>query len=131
MKTERILTITRWQLAMMLVLTLLSWVEIPRAVETPDIQQYAQTELPGGALQRPTLRRMNAGTCRGKVVSSSPTALEVEVTQNGTTQVILVRIGRKTKFMSFRRPALGETVEVEYKPEKGSRFGYVVKVINP
>ena len=69
-------------------------------------------------------------TLKGKVKSSSPNMLELQVTGNGATQAGLIRVGLKTNFIPFRRPKVGETVEVEYQDENGSEFGYVVKIID-
>lgn len=66
---------------------------------------------------------------RGEVVASSPKTLEIQVRTGGSSQVIPVKVGLRTRFVPFRRPAVGERVEVEYHHEKGERFGRSVKVI--
>ncbi len=68
---------------------------------------------------------------RGEIVASSPQRLSVKVTgQGGRTEVVTVRVvGLKTKFVPFRRPAVGETVEVKWAPEGGEKFGHVVQVV--
>ena len=69
-------------------------------------------------------------TLKGKVKPSSPNMLELQVTGNGATQAVLIRVGLKTNFFPFRRPVVGETVEVQYQDENGSKFGHVVKIID-
>ncbi len=69
-------------------------------------------------------------TLKGKVLSSSPPMLELQVTANGITQVVLIKVGLQTKFVPFRRPAVGETVEVKYKDENGRKFGHTVRMID-
>jgi hypothetical protein len=66
----------------------------------------------------------------GEVVASSPKSLSVRVSEEGKTpEVINVRVGLKTKFIPFRRPAVGETVKVDYRMENGGKFGYTVQVV--
>jgi hypothetical protein len=45
--------------------------------------------------------------------------------------VTLVKIGKETKFIPFRKPAVGEKLEVQCKEEEGGKFGYVVRVPGP
>ena len=66
---------------------------------------------------------------KGTVVASSPKSLLIQVTGEESSTRISVRVGLKTKFIPFRRPAVGETVEVEYQDENGDKFGYGVRVI--
>jgi len=69
-------------------------------------------------------------TVTGEVVASSPKSLSIRVTQEGeAAEVVNVKVGLKTKFIPFRRPAVGEKVKVEYRPENGDKFGYTVQVI--
>lgn len=69
-------------------------------------------------------------TLKGEVVASSPKSLSVRVTEEGeAAEVINVRVGLKTKFIPFRRPAVGEKVKVDYRDENGGKFGYTVQVI--
>lgn len=66
----------------------------------------------------------------GEVVASSPKSLSVRVSEEGeTAEVVNVRVGLKTKFIPFRRPAVGEKVKVEFKQENGDKFGYTVQVV--
>jgi len=44
-------------------------------------------------------------------------------------EVVNVRVGLKTKFIPFRRPAVGEKVKVEFRQENGDKFGYTVQVV--
>lgn len=66
----------------------------------------------------------------GEVVASSPKSLSIRVTEEGeAAEVINVSVGLKTKFIPFRRPAVGEKVKVEFRDENGGKFGYTVQVI--
>ncbi|HTY21924.1 MAG TPA: hypothetical protein VMC85_02270 [Desulfomonilaceae bacterium] len=66
----------------------------------------------------------------GEVVASSPKSLSIRVTEEGeAAEVVNVRVGLKTKFVPFRRPAVGEKVKVEYMQENGDKFGYTVQVV--
>jgi len=66
----------------------------------------------------------------GEVVASSPKSLSIRVTQEGEgAEVVNVKVGLKTKFIPFRRPAVGEKVKIEYRQENGDKFGYTVQVI--
>jgi hypothetical protein len=69
-------------------------------------------------------------TMTGEVVASSPRSLSIRVTgQDEAVEVQAVRVGLTTKFIPFRRPAVGEKVEVKYAPDNGGMFGHVVQVI--
>ena len=66
----------------------------------------------------------------GEVVASSPKSLSLRVLEEGeTAEVVNIKVGLKTKFIPFRRPAVGEKVRVEYRQENGDKFGYTVQVI--
>ena len=66
----------------------------------------------------------------GEVVASSPKSLSVRVMEEGqAAEIVNVKVGLKTKFIPFRRPAVGEKVQVEYRQENGDKFGYTVEVI--
>jgi len=68
-------------------------------------------------------------TLTGEVVASSPKSLSLRVVDEGeTAELITVKVGLKTKFIPFRRPAVGEKVKVEYRQENGDKFGYTVQV---
>jgi hypothetical protein len=69
-------------------------------------------------------------TLRGAVVASAPKHLSVKVDgEKGTDEVVAVKVGLKTKFVPFRRPTVGEKIEVKFAIEDGSMFGHVVQVI--
>jgi hypothetical protein len=65
----------------------------------------------------------------GEVVASTPKRLSIRVIEEGSTEVVPVKVGLKTKFIPFRRPAVGEKVDVEYQVENGDKFGITVKVV--
>lgn len=66
----------------------------------------------------------------GEVVASSPKSLSIRVAEEGeAAEVVSVRVGLKTKFVPFRRPAVGERVKVDYLKENGDKFGYTVQVV--
>jgi hypothetical protein len=66
----------------------------------------------------------------GEVVASSPKSLSIRVTEAGKdAEVINVRVGLKTRFIPFRRPAVGERVKVDYRTENDEKFGYTVQVV--
>jgi hypothetical protein len=66
----------------------------------------------------------------GEVVASSPKSLSLRVVDEGeTAEVINIKVGLKTKFVPFRRPAVGEKVRVDYRQENGDKFGYTVQVV--
>ncbi len=66
----------------------------------------------------------------GEVVASSPKSLSLRVVDEGeTAEVINIKVGLKTKFIPFRRPAVGEKVRVDYRQENGDKFGYTVQVV--
>ncbi|MEW6347773.1 MAG: hypothetical protein AB1646_01815 [Thermodesulfobacteriota bacterium] len=79
----------------------------------------------------PTTPEPETKTLTGEVVASSPTRLSIRVTkEDDTREVVPVKVGLRTKFVPFRRPATGEKVEVQYVEENGGeKFGKVVQVI--
>lgn len=77
----------------------------------------------------PPIEEKRFKTLTGEVVASSPKSLSVRVTPEGeAAEVINVRVGLKTKFVPFRRPAVGEKVKIDYREENGEKFGYTVQV---
>ncbi len=70
-------------------------------------------------------------TLTGEVVASSPKSLSLRVTDEASeaAEVVNIRVGLKTKFIPFRRPAVGEKVKIEYRQENGDKFGYTVQVV--
>jgi hypothetical protein len=79
----------------------------------------------------PTPEEKKYKTLTGEVVSSTPKSLSIRVTEEGegAAELVNVHVGLKTKFVPFRRPAVGEKVKVEYMQENGDKFGYVVQVV--
>ncbi len=69
-------------------------------------------------------------TLKGEVLASSPTSMAIRVIDQGKTEVIALSMGLKTKFVPFRRPGVGEKVEVEYRDENGGKFAYTVRIRN-
>lgn len=66
----------------------------------------------------------------GEVVASNPKSLAIRVAEEGeAAEVVSIRVGLKTKFVPFRRPAVGERVKVDYLKEGGENFGYTVQVV--
>lgn len=66
----------------------------------------------------------------GEVVASSPKSLSLRVLEEGdSAEVVNIKVGLKTKFIPFRRPAVGEKVRVDYRQENGDKFGYTVQVV--
>jgi hypothetical protein len=77
----------------------------------------------------PPIEEKRFKTLTGEVVASSPKSLSVRVTPEGeAAEVMNVRVGLKTKFVPFRRPAVGEKVKIDYREENGEKFGYTVQV---
>jgi len=69
-------------------------------------------------------------TISGEVVASSPRSIAIRVAEEGeAAEVITIKVGLKTKFVPFRRPAVGERVKVDYLKENGEKFGYTVQVV--
>jgi hypothetical protein len=70
-------------------------------------------------------------TLSGEVVSSSPQSLSIRVSDEGgeAAELVTVKVGLKTKFIPFRRPAVSEKVKVEYMQANGDKFGYTVQVV--
>lgn len=78
----------------------------------------------------PTTEEKKFKTLAGEVVASSPKSLSIRVMQEGeAAEVMNVKVGLKTKFIPFRRPAVGEKVRVDYRQENGDKFGYTVQVV--
>lgn len=72
----------------------------------------------------------DTNTLTGEVVASSPKSLNLRVMEEGQAgEIVSVKVGLKTRFIPFRRPSVGEKVQVEYRQENGDKFGYTVKVV--
>lgn len=90
----------------------------PRPTEKPDT--------PSGPVEKVADKK----TLKGEVIASSPQSLTVQVAgEGGTTELVTVKVGLRTKFMPFRRPAVGENVWIEYSQENSHKFGDTVKVV--
>ncbi len=80
--------------------------------------------------EKPATEEKKYKSLSGEVVASSPKSLSIRVTEEGeAAEVVNVRVGLKTKFVPFRRPAVGEKVKIEYMQENGDKFGYTVQVV--
>lgn len=87
-----------------------------------------ETTKPGPA-ETTTPPEKGPKTLIGEVVASSPKSLSLRVTEGESAELVNVRVGLKTKFIPFRRPAVGEKVQVDYQQENGDKFGYTVRVV--
>jgi len=97
----------------------------PVAKVTPPEPKEEAKEAPA-----PTAEDKKFRTLSGEVVASSPKSLSIRVMQEGeAAEVMNVKVGLKTKFIPFRRPAVGEKVKVEFRQENGDKFGYTVQVV--
>ncbi len=110
----------------------------PRKPRRPAVKPTKKVEEPKKQKEQqdttepspPTPLPPKFNTVSGEVVASSPKSLSIRVMdEQDTAEVMSIRVGLKTKFIPFRRPAVGERVEVEFQQENGQKFGYVVKVI--
>ena len=78
----------------------------------------------------PAKEEKSVKTIVGEVVASSPKSLSLRSAQEGeSAEVVNIKVGLKTKFIPFRRPAVGEKVKVDYRVENGDKFGYTVQVV--
>ncbi len=69
-------------------------------------------------------------TLTGEVIAASPKSLSIRVVTDGATaEVERVKVGLRTKFKPFRRPAVGEKVKIHYRQEDGDKYGVEVQVI--
>ncbi len=95
-----------------------------------QIAEPPGTTSPQGVLKPEVQSQMPVKILTGMLITSSPTFLEIRAAGEESSTPISVRIGLKTKYIPFRRPAVGETVEVEYQDENGDKFGYEVRVVD-
>jgi len=80
--------------------------------------------------EEPVKEEKTVKTLVGEVVASSPKSLSVRNAGEGeAAEVVNIRVGLKTKFIPFRRPAVGEKVKVDFRVENGDKFGYTVQVV--
>ncbi|MGC8657470.1 MAG: hypothetical protein ACP5U1_00180 [Desulfomonilaceae bacterium] len=78
----------------------------------------------------PAKEEKSVKTIVGEVVASSPKSLSLRSAEAGeSAEVVNIKVGLKTKFIPFRRPAVGERVKVDYRVENGEKFGYTVQVV--
>ncbi len=68
-------------------------------------------------------------TLEGRVIASQPRDISVQVTGNGGTEQVKIRVGLSTKFDPFRRPSVGEMVRVHYQEENGGKFAQKVEIL--
>ena len=69
-------------------------------------------------------------TLQGEVVASTRKALMIMVMSGAnSTTAVSVTVGLRTQFFPFRRPAVGEKVEVEEPLDNGLMTGHKVRVI--
>jgi hypothetical protein len=54
----------------------------------------------------------------------------IRIADGGASEAIKLRVGLKTHFIPFRRPTVGEKVDVKYREEKGAKFAYQIRVIH-
>ncbi len=74
----------------------------------------------------------NTETLAGEVVASSPQALVIRKADSdtgGAPETIHIKVGLRTKFIPFRRPAVGEKIEVRCCFDNGTYSAYEVKVV--
>ncbi|MBM3301994.1 MAG: hypothetical protein FJY85_18835 [Deltaproteobacteria bacterium] len=69
-------------------------------------------------------------TITGEVVASLPHSISLRVMEEGqAAEVVNIKVRLKTRFVPFRRPSVGEKVQVDYGEENGDKFAYTVKVV--
>ncbi len=106
------------------------------AAKRAKLEKKSKTPAPAPTTQAPkeTIHKEKPATqyesLTGEVVASSPKSLSIRVSEEGeAAEVVNIRVGLKTKFVPFRRPAVGERVKVDYLKEGGEKFGYTVQVV--
>jgi len=101
----------------------------PEAEKKPPAKE-AVTPPTEGKEEPVTTEEKKYQTVTGEVVSSSPKSLSLRVVEEGgAAEVISVKVGLRTQFIPFRRPAVGEKVKVQVQQENGEKFGKTVEVI--
>lgn len=103
-------------------------VKKPTKPTKPVVEAPRETTKPGPS-ETTTPPEKGPKTLVGEVVASSPKSLSLRVTEGESAELVNVRVGLKTKFIPFRRPAVGEKVQVDYQQENGDKFGYTVRVV--
>lgn len=94
-----------------------------KVVETP-----ADTVKPGDSVTGPPTEA-GPKSLVGEVVAASPQSLSIRVTEGESAELVNIRVRLKTKFIPFRRPAVGEKVQVDYNQENGDKFASTVRVV--
>lgn len=101
-----------------------------KAITKTTPPEKVKPEIKEEVKEEPVKEEKSAKTLLGEVVASSPKSLSVRSADEGEgAEVINIRVGLKTKFIPFRRPAVGEKVKVDYRVENGDKFGYTVQVV--
>jgi hypothetical protein len=102
----------------------------PRPKPKPDPEPDPEPKPEETLTPTPTPPTPEYTTITGEVVSSSPKSMSIRVSgDGGAEELVNIKVGLKTKFIPFRRPAVGEKVTVRYQRENGARFGNTVTVI--
>lgn len=69
-------------------------------------------------------------TIEGEVVASGPQRLSIRMKDGAEApRIVNVKVGLETKFIPFRRPAVGEKVKIKYRDEAGDKFAESVEVV--
>lgn len=111
---------------------------VPTKKPAPEQKEAVKTPPPKPAPESPIEETKppappedkKARVLSGEVVASSPKSLSIRAFEEGeAAEVVNIKVGLKTKFIPFRRPAVGEKVRVEYRQENGDKFGYTVQVV--
>gem|GEM_PF-1344991 len=74
--------------------------------------------------------RHNGKILTGKMVAGTATRMSIEVSDRGL-QVLSVEVRSTTRYVPFRRPAIGETVEVRFRERDGRRIADQVRIVTP
>jgi hypothetical protein len=102
----------------------------PAKKPTPEAKVTKPKPTPEPGEPAPPGEKQEFKSLTGEVVASSPKSLSVRVAEEGeSAEVVAIRVGLKTKFIPFRRPAVGERVKIDYRAENGEKFGYTVQVV--
>ncbi len=66
----------------------------------------------------------------GEIIESHPKSLAFMVREGDATKLMRFRIGLRTNFVPYRRPAVGEVVRIEYEENGGELFARKCQVID-
>jgi hypothetical protein len=101
-----------------------------KAITKTSPPEKVKTDVKEEVKDEPVQEEKVVKTLVGEVVASSPKSLSVRNAGEGeAAEVVNIRVGLKTKFIPFRRPAVGEKVKVDFRVENGDKFGYTVQVV--